>query len=61
MKTIAIIEDDQPIGDLLEEALGQVGYATLRAYSCLLYTSRRSSYEFSALCSRTNQPGRTVL
>ena len=33
MKTIAIIEDDQPIGDLLEEALGQVGYATLRAYS----------------------------
>ena len=33
MKTIAIIEDDQPIGDLLEEALGQAGYATLRAYS----------------------------
>lgn len=29
MKTIAIIEDDQPIGDLLEEALGQAGYATL--------------------------------
>ena len=27
MKTIAIIEDDQPIGDLLEEALGQAGYA----------------------------------
>ncbi|MFQ9410218.1 MAG: response regulator transcription factor [Evtepia gabavorous] len=33
MKTIAIIEDDQPIGDLLEEALSQAGYATLRAYS----------------------------
>ena len=33
MKTIANIEDDQPIGDLLEEALGQAGYATLRAYS----------------------------
>ena len=33
MKTIAIIEDDQPIGDLLEEVLEQEGYRVKRAYS----------------------------
>ena len=33
MQTIAIIEDDLAIGDLLEEALREEGYAVLRAYS----------------------------
>lgn len=33
MKTIAIIDDDPHIGDLLEELLSREGYATLRAYS----------------------------
>lgn len=33
MKTIAIIDDDQPIGDMLEEALEKEGYRVLRAYS----------------------------
>ena len=33
MKTIAIIEDDQAIGDLLEEVLQKEGYAVRRAYS----------------------------
>lgn len=33
MQTIAIIEDDIPIGDMLTEALTQEGYAVLRAYS----------------------------
>ena len=33
MKTIAIIEDDQTIGDLLEEVLRQEGYGVCRAYS----------------------------
>lgn len=33
MKTILIIDDDVHIGNLLAEALGQEGYATLRAYS----------------------------
>lgn len=33
MKTIAIIEDDQTIGDLLEEVLRQEGYEVCRAYS----------------------------
>ena len=33
MKTIAIIEDDQTIGDLLEEVLQKEGYAVRRAYS----------------------------
>lgn len=33
MKTIAIIEDDQTIGDLLEEVLRQEGYEVRRAYS----------------------------
>lgn len=33
MKTIAIIDDDVSIGDLLEELLHREGYATLRAYS----------------------------
>lgn len=33
MKTIAIIDDDQPIGDMLKELLSREGYATLRAYS----------------------------
>ena len=33
MQTIAIIEDDLAIGDLLEEALRGEGYAVLRAYS----------------------------
>lgn len=32
-KTIAIIEDDVPIGNLLEELLQREGYAVLRAYS----------------------------
>ena len=33
MKTIAIVEDDQPIGDLLQEALEREGYRVQRAYS----------------------------
>ncbi len=33
MKTIAIIDDDVQIGNVLEEILHQEGYATLRAYS----------------------------
>lgn len=33
MKTIAIIDDDVPIGDMLEELLRREGYAVLRAYS----------------------------
>lgn len=33
MKTIAIIDDDVCIGDLLEELLHREGYSTLRAYS----------------------------
>ena len=33
MKTIAIIDDDIPIGDMLAEVLTQEGYAVLRAYS----------------------------
>lgn len=33
MKTIAIIEDDISIGDMLEELLQREGYATRRAYS----------------------------
>lgn len=33
MKTIAIIDDDPDISDLLQEVLTQAGYATMRAYS----------------------------
>ncbi len=33
MKTIAIVDDDIYIGDMLEEALQKEGYRTLRAYS----------------------------
>ena len=33
MKTIAIIDDDIHIGDMLTEVLTQEGYAVLRAYS----------------------------
>jgi DNA-binding response OmpR family regulator len=33
MKTIAIIDDDIHIGDMLTEVLTQAGYATLRGYS----------------------------
>lgn len=33
MKTIAIIDDDIPIGNMLEEVLGKEGYCVLRAYS----------------------------
>lgn len=33
MKTIAVIDDDVPIGDLLEEILTREGYGVLRAYS----------------------------
>lgn len=33
MKTIAIIEDDIPIGDMLTEVLTREGYSILRAYS----------------------------
>ena len=33
MHTIAIIDDDIPIGDMLKELLTQEGYAVLRAYS----------------------------
>ncbi len=33
MKTIAIIDDDIHIGDMLQEVLTQEGYAVLRAYS----------------------------
>ena len=32
MKTIAIIDDDQYIGDMLEEILKREGYDCLRAY-----------------------------
>ena len=33
MKTIAVIDDDLPIGDTLEALLRQEGYGVLRAYS----------------------------
>ena len=33
VKTIAIIEDDQTIGDLLEEVLQKEGFQVKRAYS----------------------------
>ena len=33
MKTIAVIEDDQHIGDILEKTLKREGYEVLRAYS----------------------------
>ena len=33
MKTIAVIEDDPYIGDMLEELLHKSGYRVLRAYS----------------------------
>ncbi|MGM9670643.1 MAG: response regulator transcription factor [Oscillospiraceae bacterium] len=33
MQTIAIIDDDVAIGDMLDEVLKRAGYATLRAYS----------------------------
>ena len=33
MKTIAIIDDDIHIGDMLEEILTKEGYSVLRAYS----------------------------
>ena len=33
MKTIAVIDDDIHIGDMLTEVLTQEGYAVLRAYS----------------------------
>ncbi|MEY8426582.1 response regulator transcription factor [Lachnospiraceae bacterium 46-15] len=33
MKTIAIIDDDIPIGDMLQEVLHREGYLVLRAYS----------------------------
>ena len=33
MKTIAIIDDDIHIGNILEEVLVKEGYSTLRAYS----------------------------
>lgn len=33
MKTIAIVDDDLPIGNLLETLLRQEGYRILRAYS----------------------------
>lgn len=45
MKTIAVIDDDLYIGNMLEEVLRQNGYAVLRAYSgteaVLLLTDRR--------------------
>ena len=33
MTTIAVVEDDQPIGNLLEEVLEKEGYRVLRAWS----------------------------
>ncbi len=33
MRQILIVEDDVPIGDMLEEVLGRAGYRTARAYS----------------------------
>ena len=33
METIAIIDDDMHIGDMLEKILKKEGYGTLRAYS----------------------------
>ncbi len=33
MKRILIIDDDVPIGDMLEEVLAREGYAVSRAYS----------------------------
>ena len=33
MKYIAVIEDDIPIGDMLEEILKKEGYGIMRAYS----------------------------
>ena len=44
MKTIAVIDDDVYIGNLLQEALQKEGYGVLRAYSgteALLLLSER--------------------
>lgn len=45
MKTVAVVDDDQHIGDMLEEVLQKEGYSVLRAYSgteaLLLFSSSR--------------------
>ena len=44
MKTIAIIDDDIHIGDMLREVLVQEGYSVLRAYSDRKSTRLNSSH-----------------
>ena len=61
MQTIAIIEDDLAIGDLLEEALREEGYAVLRAYSgteAQYLLAQHSTLTPPLLCpNRTPPPG----
>ena len=50
MKTIAIIDDDIHIGDMLREVLVQEGYSVLRAYSGTeaLYLLSQNKPDFGA-------------
>jgi DNA-binding NtrC family response regulator len=50
MKTIAIIEDDVHIGNLMEEAMGQEQYQVLRAYSGT--EASTNSYVSFKLCAK---------
>lgn len=43
MKTIAIIDDDTAIGDMLQEVLQGEGYGVLRAYCGLIPAPRHST------------------
>lgn len=51
MKTIAIIDDDIYIGDMLVEVLTQEGYVVLRAYSGTeaLYLVSQNKSDFQLL------------
>jgi len=48
MKTIAIIDDDIHIGDMLREVLVQEGYSVLRAYSGTVISSFTKQARFGA-------------
>ena len=64
MTTIAVIEDDLPIGNLLEEVLEQQGYAVRRAYSGTeaLYLLERETPDLALLdLMLPGLPGEEVL
>ena len=61
MNTIAVIEDDLPIGNLLEEVLTKAGYIVRRAYSGTeaLYLFQRKSPTWPCWISCSpDSPGR---